>query len=298
MTPPSKPRCPAGCRGASVVMQPATAANPAGAGFLSDPPAGDKLLAMRQIRHCFHPLPAILVTLALLVVPGARAGADLLLAVKAHTNGMKIGNRVQEPHDAQAKIWLASDRMRRDEGTTSVIVRLDRKKIYLISHTDRTYSEVAIPIDWSTVVPPRDQDSFQRYIADNQIKATFAPSTETRQIRTWSTTRVNLELTNQHGLRMAAHWWLTKDIPLYSAYNQMNAALASLQPNAADWAQKEGRLDGFPVYQETTIYIGDASSKSVEELVSADSREVPAGTYDVPAGFRAMPFDPFRQPTQ
>jgi hypothetical protein len=265
---------------------------------LSDPPPGDKLLAMRQICHRLQPLPAALVTLALLVVPGAQARADLLLAVKAHTNGMKIGNRVQEPHDAQAKIWLASDRMRRDEGTTSVIVRLDRKKIYLVNHTDRTYSEVAIPVDWSTVVPPRDQDSFQRYIADNQIKATITPSTETRQIHGWGTTRVNLQLTNEHGLRMAAQWWLTKDIPLAAAYNQMNAALASLQPNATDWAQKEGRLDGFPVYQETTIYIGDASSKSVEELVSADNREVPPGTYDVPAGFKATPFDPFRQPTQ
>ncbi len=253
---------------------------------------------MGHLSHRLRPLPLLAALLASAVLPGARAGADLLLTVKAHTTGMRLGNRVQEPHDAQAKVWVGSDRLRRDEGSTTIIVRLDRKKIYLINHTDRTYSEVGLPIDWQTVVPPRDQDSFQRYVADNQIKATVTPGTETRQFRTWNATRMNLELTNQHGLRMVAQWWLTKDIPLYAAYNQMNAALASMQPNASDWAQKEGRLDGFPVYQETTINIGSASTKSVEELVAADTREAPAGTYDVPAGFRSVPFDPFQQPTQ
>jgi hypothetical protein len=90
--------------------------------------------------------------------------------------------------------------------------------------------------------------------------------------------------------------WVSKDVPLFAAYNKMSGVVASLQPNAADWSQKEAALDGFPIYQETTITIGPSSSQTREELVTAETKEFPPGTFDVPAGFRAVPFDPFPSP--
>jgi hypothetical protein len=90
--------------------------------------------------------------------------------------------------------------------------------------------------------------------------------------------------------------WLTKDLGLYGAYNRMNGVLASLQPNSADWSHKIGELDGFPVYQETTVDVGGASFKSHEEVVAAETQEVPDVTYDPPVGFNPVPYDPFRAP--
>ncbi len=238
-----------------------------------------------------------MVTGMTLAAAGATAAAaDTLLTVKGHADAVKVGNRTQEARDSDVKIWIANDRMRRDEGTLSAIVRLDRKKLYLINHTDRTYTSVDLPIDWTKLVPPRDQDSFNRFLADNAMKATVTPSGETKKIRGWDARRVDVELSTAHGLKVATQMWVAKELAFYPAYNQMSASLASLQPNAAGWAQKMSQLGGFPVFQETTVTMSGNSFKSREELVAADTKDAPAGTYDVPAGFTATPFDPYNTP--
>jgi hypothetical protein len=237
--------------------------------------------------------------LAILLFAAARPApvrADEMISIHGHAGAVKLGNRTQPARDSTATVWLAADRLRRDEGGVTVIVRLDRHMLYLINHADRTYSQVQVPIDWAKMVPPSDQESFTKFLADNEINATITPSTESRKIRTWNTHRVDVLLTNKHGLKMATHMWLSTDLPLYAEYNKMAAILASLQPNASSWSQKVGSLDGIPVYQETTITIGQSESQTLEEIVAADTKPAPPGTYDVPAGFTAVPYDPFHTP--
>ena len=226
----------------------------------------------------------------------ARAGADLVLTVKGHTDAFKVGDRAQEPRESDVKIWLTADKMRRDEGPLSAIVRLDRKKLYLVNHSDRTYSVVDVPIDWAKLVPSADREKFQQFVAENQLKSVIKPSAETRKVRNWTTHRVDVELTNAQGLRVSTQMWLTKDLDLYAAYNKMSGVLASLQVSSADWSRKIGGLDGFPVYQETAVSVGGATFKSHEEVVEADVKQLPDVTFDPPAGFSAVPYDPFRAP--
>ncbi|HEV3075326.1 MAG TPA: DUF4412 domain-containing protein [Thermoanaerobaculia bacterium] len=229
-------------------------------------------------------------------VLAVRAGADLVITVKGHAEGFKVGNRTQEPRDSDVKIWLSANKMRRDEGSLSAIVRLDRKKLYLVNHTDKTFSVVDLPIDWAKLVPSGDREKFQQFVAENQLTASITPNAETRKIHAWNTHRVDVDLTSAHGPRVSMQMWLTKDLDLYAAYNKMSGVLASLQPSSADWARKVGALDGFPVYQETTVSVGGASFKSHEEVAAANVQAVPDVTYDPPAGFNPVPYDPFRAP--
>jgi hypothetical protein len=245
-------------------------------------------------------LPAVALGLALAVplaaALAAPARADLVLSLKDHAEAFKVGDRAQEPRDAEVNVWLAPDKMRRDEGPLSAIVRLDRKKLYLVNHAEKTYSVVDLPVDLSKLVPKGDQQKFQQFVAENRIKAKVEPTTETRKIHGWTARRVDVELSNAHGLRIATQMWLTKDLGPFSAYNQMNGVLAALQPSSADWSRQIGQLDGFPVSQDTTVTVGGTSFKSHEELVSAEKKDVPDVTYDPPLGFNPVPYDPFRTP--
>ncbi len=226
----------------------------------------------------------------------ARAGADLVLTVKGHADAVKVGNRTQEPHDSDVKIWLTAEKMRRDEGPLSAIVRLDRKKLYLVNHVDKTYSVVDLPIDWAKLVPSGDREKFQQFVTENQLKSSITASAETKKVRNWNAHRVDVELTNAQGLRVSTQMWLSKDLDLYAAYNKMSGVLASLQVSSADWSKKIGGLDGFPVYQETTVSVGGTTFKSREEVVQAESKPLTDVTFDPPAGFNPVPYDPFRAP--
>src|SRR5882762_5189634 len=77
----------------------------------------------------------------LLLLLAASAAADTLLTVRSSVEGLKM----DQPTTGQIHLWVAADRLRRDEGETSTIVRLDRGKVYLLNHTDKTYAEVAAP---------------------------------------------------------------------------------------------------------------------------------------------------------
>jgi Domain of unknown function (DUF4412) len=250
----------------------------------------------RPPRPPLAPRLAPLLGLALAAALVTAARADLLLTVRGHADAFQVGDRSQEAQDSSVKIWLTSDKMRRDEGPLSAIVRLDRQKLYLINHTDRTYTAVALPIDWTKFVPKGDQEKFQQFVADNRIKASIVPTAETRKIHGWNAHRVDVELSNAHGLKVSTQMWVTKDLALYGAYNKMSGVLASLKANSADWSSKIGQLDGFPVYQETQVSVGGASFKSREEVIATETKPVPDVTYDIPVGFTAIPYDPFRPP--
>src|SRR6202030_958493 len=126
-----------------------------------------------MLRRRSSPLGTLVLALPLAAALGgvlaARAGADLVLTSKGHTEGFKVGDRIQEPRDADVKTWVAADKMRRDEGSISAIVRLDRKKLYLVNHADKTFSVVDLPIDWAKLVPSGDREKFQQFVTENEL---------------------------------------------------------------------------------------------------------------------------------
>src|SRR3954465_127048 len=93
---------------------------------------------------------------AFLFLTAAPALADTLLTVRSSIEGLKIAPSQAEP----IRIWIhhdpgeKGDRLRRDEGDTSYILRLDRGKLYVINHADKTYSELPLPIDPRKINPP------------------------------------------------------------------------------------------------------------------------------------------------
>ena len=42
--------------------------------------------------------------------------------------------------------------------------------------------------------------------------------------------------------------------------------------------------------QEADVHMGDSRFKTREELVSVETKDAPAGSYDPPAGYTAQPF--------
>jgi hypothetical protein len=54
------------------------------------------------------------------------------------------------------------------------------------------------------------------------------------------------------------------------------------------------KIDGISVLTENTMNIMGNTMKTREEIVSAESKPAPAGTYDVPAGLTKETFNPMK----
>jgi hypothetical protein len=210
----------------------------------------------------------------LLLLLAAPAVADTLLTVRSSVEGLKM----DQPTTGQIHLWVAADRLRRDEGETSTIVRLDRGKVYLLNHTDKTYAEVPAP-------------DVQKLAASEggAIKVVVSPTSETKKVGDWNARKFKVDISSPDGLHLDTTIWASKDIAAHQAYGKLAAILAALQPGSAEWARQMQQIEGFPVLQESDVTMGGSHFKTREELATVETKDAPAGTYEPPAGYRALP---------
>jgi len=222
-------------------------------------------------------MPKRRLLLSLLLLLAAAPGvADTLLTVRSSVEGLKM----DQPQAGEFKVWIGGDKLRRDEGDASYILRLDRGKLYVVNHADKTYSELAVPGDLQKIASP----------VAAQLKVQVNATKETKKIGNWKARKYKVDLSNPAGLRLDTTIWASTEVADYHAYSQLAASLAALQPGAAEWARKLEQIEGFPVVQEADVTIGGSHFKTREELVAVETREAPAEAYEIPAGYTARPF--------
>jgi hypothetical protein len=239
------------------------------------------------MRRRFSILAPLLVALA-----ATSANADSLLTLKSHADAFALKDQSQPAHDTEVRLWAAGDKVRRDDGDTSMILRVDRNKLYLIHHADKTFNELPLPIDFVRLMGKGKEDLGQTWAQKMRLTVKVAPGEETKKIGNWTARRAQMSISSAMGMKIATTLWLSKDVAGYPALNKLTAALAALQPGAADWSQKLEQLDGFPVLKEDDVDALGAHFKTREELVSVETKTAPAGLYDPPVGYTAAPFDP------
>ncbi len=222
----------------------------------------------------------------------AAAGADTLLTLRSHTDGFEVMGQKQEAKDTQVKMWVGQDRLRRDEDEQSMILRLDRNKLYILNHPAKTYSEVALPVDLRKLMPPGNEALADQVANGMKLDVQVKPGTETRKVGTWTGRRVDVAIRSAMGMKIDTILWVSQDVGAYKALNRLGAAIASLQPGATAWAKQLEQIDGFPVRQESTVDALGAKFKTWEELVSVEAKDAAAGLYEPPAGYKAAPFNP------
>ena len=231
-------------------------------------------------------LPVLLLALA---VPGS---ADTLLTLKNHVDAVQVAGESQPAKDTQVRIWVANDKLRRDEEETTAILRLDRNKLYVVRHADKTWSEVALPVDFVRLMPKGGEKAGALWNQQMKLTVDLRPTQETRTLGTWNARKVQMDITNATGMKIASTLWVSKDVPGWSVLNRLAATLAALQPGSESWVRALEQMDGFPVLREDRVEAMGARFGTREELVTVETRDATPGTYDPPAGYKEAPFNP------
>lgn len=227
---------------------------------------------------------------ALLALP---ASADSLLTVRTHVDAFEILGKKEAARDGEIRIWVGEAGARRDDGTSSAVLRPDRRKLYLIDHEDKTYNALDLPVDLARLTPAPQRPLLDQLIAATRVNVALAETAETRKLGSYDARRFNVSVSGPNGKIFDSTFWVSSGVPGFEAANRVAASLAALSPGSADWAAKLERLPGFPVLQETTLELEGTKVKSKEELVSVETKNPPAGSYEIPQGYQLLPYDPF-----
>ena len=154
--------------------------------------------------------PAILIIVALAISPGL-ANADHMIKGKKHTDAFSMMGQSQPEKDEETTTWLGKDKMRQDVGDTTTLIRLDKNKMYMINHTDKTYSEMDLPFKLEELLPAEAKQMMDSM----NISSSITDTGETQTINDWKCKKYLVEISvSMMGMEMPTkmNMWTSEDL--------------------------------------------------------------------------------------
>jgi hypothetical protein len=227
------------------------------------------------------------------------ARADIFMMQKTHTDEFKMMGRTQPAKDVTMTIWLTDNTARMDQdGGVSSILLADQKVLVVIDNAKKQYAEM--PLDFDKMMQeaagddPRAKEAMAKMpgFMKNMMQgmsAKVSETDETKQIGPWHCRKYLIEMNMGPAGTVNSESWATEDLKLdYSkVYTAANAMMAAM-PGFENILKEMKKVKGVVVYQTSKSKVMGAEVGSTTELLEAGDRAAPAGTYDVPAGYKKV----------
>lgn len=239
-------------------------------------------------------------TLALALVLGVAlvpaASADTKMVMKNHTDAYQMMGQSQPAEESDVTFWIGDDRAARSDGDTTLIIRPDQQKVYVVDHTSESYSAIDLPVDIMSLLPEETRKQMEPMMKSMEMTAVVERSGESKEINGWSAQLWDVTLSNSMGMKIVSQVWASNELDVdMDSFRALSKAMASMQPGVGAAAEELLKIDGVPVLMESDVQMMGTSFGSREELISATTEDAPAGTYDVPEGYTEKQYNAMGQ---
>jgi len=227
-----------------------------------------------------------------IMMPGV-VHADVFMRHKLHTDACEIMGNKQPARDSIQTVWITKDKIRTDDGQKSSLVRLDKKVIYFIDHSLKTYYEMPLDVNKAfgkKGMSAEEEAKFQKFSQGMmKMEITITDTGETKRINKWKC-RKYLQHVKAFMGPMDSEIWATEELKMDKDLQvQFLSGMMASMPNMQQSMQKAQRemqkIKGVPVLSIRTTSIMNSTIKSLQELVEYKDGTAPKGTFDVPKGY-------------
>lgn len=246
---------------------------------------------------------AAMVTAVFLSLVTLPARADIYMKQKRHTDGFTIMGITQPAKDEIIVTWMGKDKSRTDTGDQkTTILRADKGLLYEIDHKQKTYKEM--PLNIKQVIDENvaekgeevkefaalAQDLAAAFVESMEVKVTETP--EKRKIGSWNCRKYLMDSKMALGETTSEVWAAPElEIDWKSNLIMANAMMAG-SPGFEKLIDKiypeMSKIKGQIVLQIDKSKVMETELKSTTELLEFSKQTPPAGTYDVPAGYKKV----------
>jgi len=240
----------------------------------------------------------LLFVVVCVIVPLA-VQADVYIKQKNHTDGFSIMGQSQPAKDDMFVTWMGKDMARMDHGEdSSIIIRMDKKVMYMISHAEMKYTEM--PIDsksdiFSSAIAASDLSDEEQAEAKKMMagfakmmkpKVTVTATGETQKIKNWNCKKYNMTM-SMMGATTKSETWASEDIKIdYELYRSLTFSLLGQTQGVEDMMKEMEKIKGIVVLSTGSMSMMGTDVKSTQELLEVSEKSAPGGTYDIPEGYK------------
>jgi hypothetical protein len=233
---------------------------------------------------------SVVLAVVLTLAAALPASADYLIKQKTTTSAVAAAGAPAQ--ESTSTTWVGETRMAQDDGSMATIVDIEAKQLYVVDHSDSTYSVLDLPVDYAKISPELGK-MIEQGMAQMKLDVEVTPTEERQEHLGYACTKYVLKVQNAMGIRIDIDLWVTDEIEMDTGkWKSFTKELATMQPGAGELAEKMMAIEGFPVVQESTISMMGNAMTTREELVSVEKKDPPEGTYRPPAGYAEKPFNP------
>jgi hypothetical protein len=248
----------------------------------------------------------IFAVLAGVMVFSGTALADTFIKQATHTDGFQMQGQTMQPRDDTVSMWLTENMARSDSKDGSFIIRVDKDILYMLDPEKKKYSEIPLSSlgdmkkmmgldEMSGEEAKMMEQQLQGMMAMMQVSATITPTDETKEIKGYNCKKYLGDIkVGMAGVK--AVYWVSKDVDMnYDAFKELNLAEMLFMPGADQLIEEMGKMDGFVVHSIGTMNMMGQDITTTTDLVEIENKDAPAGTYDVPEGYKKEEFNPMSQ---
>jgi hypothetical protein len=236
-------------------------------------------------------LDKVLVLSLTVLLSAGLAAADYKVVQQHHQDGFSMMGQTHPPTDEEHVTWVGDKKMRMDQGSTSTIVQMEAMKMFMINHDDKSYTEVDLPVDIASLMPP---GMAEQMMAMLKFDVTVTASDETKKVGEWNAKRYDMKMTSAM-MSMDSVLWASTETPInFADYFDLFSKVMSLQPGMASMLEQMRQIDGYVVSQQGTMsmkFMGETTVGSSDVVKSIEELDAPAGTYAPPADYTRKEFD-------
>lgn len=234
-------------------------------------------------------------TIVLLVLTSGHAGADVFMKIRQHSDAIQIMGQNQPAENVIETTWITPKGYRNDNPENSIIMSMDQKKIIMLDHTDKTYTEM--PMDMNTMMPKgapqnaQDQAAFQGMMKNMmKMDVTVAATGEKKKIKSWKCKKYIMTIKTFMGV-MTNEIWATEDLKidkkLYDRMaSSMMAGMPGMQNSMKDMSREMKKIKGVRVYTSMTQDMMGQKIRRTTELLEFKKGNAPAGLFKIPRGYK------------
>jgi len=229
--------------------------------------------------------------------------ADTFIKQAVHTDGFQMQGQNMQPRDDTVSMWLTENMARNDSKEGTIIILTDKDMIYMVDHEKKTYSEMLLSslgdmkkmmgLDkLSAEEAKMMEQQMQGMMAMMQISGTVTPTDETKKIKDYNCKKYIGDF-KVGMMNSKTDYWVSKDVKLnYDAFKKLTLSGMLFMPGADKLLEEMSKMEGFVVYADGTINMMGTNVKTTIELLEIDEKDAPAGTYDIPEGYKKEDFNP------
>ncbi len=230
--------------------------------------------------------------------------ADQYLKYRTHTDSVRIMGQIEPARDTVQEIWIASDRMRSDSQEHSMIVRLDKKVMYILNHTEKIYTSVPLDGgeeagdifgDEEDMTPEERQTMREMAQAMIKVNIIVVETGEKKRINNWNCREYIMKTETMMG-PFTSEIWASQDIEMnYDLFARFNAAHnfalnPALQGSLSQAMEEMTKIKGVTVFSASTANMIGARITSTQELLEFSDGTAPEGSFAIPRGYAKETF--------